>query len=403
MKRIKVFTAFSGYDSQCMALDKLCNEYQGIEYELVGWSEIDPHAIASHNAAFPNYAHRNFGDISKINWDSVDSFELFTYSSPCQSFSMAGIREGGEEGSGTASSLLWECRRAIEIKRPTICIFENVKALVDKTMDKTFARWEMTMCKLGYNNYWRVVNAADYGVPQHRERIIMVSLLASETKKGFEFPSPVTLKKKAEDILEEVDDSHYLPKHYVEEFLSRLGDKKAEGHSCNNEDSPSRCLARFVTPTCKGHLIPTLTAAGTSTRPKNMLSTKNRPCPGVIEIWAPHELSVERFIESDSPDKFFKELNDDEFIRLRNLSASERLKAMGVAEKYIKRLTSPRVELSALGYTEKDINDLMTVDGKIIKNTHRSIGKQAGNSIVVDILYHIFKKILIDDSVDRTR
>ena len=82
MKKIKVFTAFSGYDSQCMALDRLCCEHRDLEYELVGWSEIEPHAIASHNVAFPEYAHRNYGDISKVDWNAVDSFELFTYSSP---------------------------------------------------------------------------------------------------------------------------------------------------------------------------------------------------------------------------------------------------------------------------------------------------------------------------------
>ena len=66
MKKLKIFTAFSGYDSQCMALDRLCSEQQGLDYELVGWSEIDTYAIASHNAAFPQYADRNYGDISKI-------------------------------------------------------------------------------------------------------------------------------------------------------------------------------------------------------------------------------------------------------------------------------------------------------------------------------------------------
>lgn len=402
MKKIKVFTAFSGYDSQCMALDRLCCEHRDLEYELVGWSEIEPHAIASHNVAFPEYAHRNYGDISKVDWNAVDSFELFTYSSPCTSFSMAGLREGGEEGSGTASSLLWECRRAIEIKRPTICVFENVKALVDKTMDETFEKWELTMCRLGYKNDWRVINAADYGVPQHRERIIMVSVLASEVEKDFAFPASVALTKKAEDILEDADDSFYLPKHYVEEFLRMLGDEKAEFHSCYNVDVPAKCIARIVTPTCKGRLIPTLTAAGTSTRPKNMLSTKNRPCPGVIEIWGPHESFVERFNADDSRDKFFNRLYEGEFVRLRNLSARERLRAMGVDDKYITRLTVPRLELSKLGYTENDINALITVDGKLIKNTDRSVGKQAGNSIIVDILYRIFKKLLIDDCVARS-
>ena len=101
---LRVFTAFSGYDSQCLALDRLCkselikttNEYNLVmeaipfEYELVGWSEIDKYAIQAHNALFPQWADRNYGDISKIDWNNVPDFDLFTYSSPCQDFSQAG-------------------------------------------------------------------------------------------------------------------------------------------------------------------------------------------------------------------------------------------------------------------------------------------------------------------------
>lgn len=83
MKKIKVFTAFSGYDSQCLALDRLKKSYPNFDYELVGWSEIDKYAIQAHNALFPQWADRNYGDISEINWDSVPDFDVFTYSSPC--------------------------------------------------------------------------------------------------------------------------------------------------------------------------------------------------------------------------------------------------------------------------------------------------------------------------------
>ena len=75
---LTVFTAFSGYDSQCLALKRL-----GIPFDLVGWSEIDKNAIIAHNALFPEYKERNYGDISKIDWSQVPDFDLFTYSSPC--------------------------------------------------------------------------------------------------------------------------------------------------------------------------------------------------------------------------------------------------------------------------------------------------------------------------------
>ena len=82
---IKVFTAFSGYDSQCLAL-----KYLGLDFDLVGWSEIDKYAIQAHNLLFPQYEDCNFGDISKIDWLSVTNFDLFTYSFPCTDISIAG-------------------------------------------------------------------------------------------------------------------------------------------------------------------------------------------------------------------------------------------------------------------------------------------------------------------------
>ena len=100
---LRVFTSFSGYDSQCLAIKKA-----GIPFDLIGWSEIEKRAIEAHNLIFPEYKDRNYGDICKIDWKNVPDFDFFTYSSPCQSFSIAGKMLGGEEGSGTKSSLLWE-------------------------------------------------------------------------------------------------------------------------------------------------------------------------------------------------------------------------------------------------------------------------------------------------------
>lgn len=97
---LRVFTSFSGYDSQCMALDRLKEMHPGFDYELVGWSEIDRHAIKAHNLVYPQYADRNFGDISKIDWGLVPDFDLFTFSSPCQDWSTAGFQKGGAEGKG---------------------------------------------------------------------------------------------------------------------------------------------------------------------------------------------------------------------------------------------------------------------------------------------------------------
>ena len=155
---IRVFTAFSGYDSQCLALNVLKSHFKyysefgpvHFDYELVGWSEIDKYAIKAHNALFPQWAERNYGDISKIDWETVPDFDLFTYSSPCQDFSQAGKQKGAEKGSGTRSSLLWECERAIRIKRPKYLLFENVAAVASKKFVKLFNSWQLTLQQMGY-------------------------------------------------------------------------------------------------------------------------------------------------------------------------------------------------------------------------------------------------------------
>lgn len=227
--KVKVFTAFSGYDSQCLALERLKANFPAFDYELVGWSEIDKYAIRAHNALFPQWADRNFGDISQIDWSQVPDFDLFTYSSPCQDFSNAGLQRGGEEGSGTRSSLLWECRRAIVAKRPKYLMLENVKPLVGKKFIPLFNKWIKSLEYYGYYNNWQVLNAKDYGVPQNRERVFLISirrdLLAPDPR--YHFPKPFKLEKRLKDVLEErVDEKYYLSDKMVNNILSAMQNGK---------------------------------------------------------------------------------------------------------------------------------------------------------------------------------
>lgn len=207
-----MFTAFSGYDSQCLALNRT-----DIDYELVGWSEIDKFAIKAHNALFPQWNDRNFGDISKIDWNLVPDFDLFTYSSPCQDFSNAGKMQGGEKGSGTRSSLLWECEKAIRAKMPKYLLMENVANLVSKKFIGTFQNWLCVLSELGYTNYWQLLNAKDYGVPQNRKRVFVVSILNGI--QPYYFPKAIETDIRVKDILEEnVNESYYLSDKYLETF-----------------------------------------------------------------------------------------------------------------------------------------------------------------------------------------
>lgn len=389
-KKLKVFTAFSGYDSQCLALNRLKKQYPDFDYELVGWSEIDENAIKAHNILFPQYSDRNHGDISKVNWDDVEDFDLLTYSSPCfvsgtkiitnngvknienikegdyvlthtgkyrkvitpmsrfytgslyrvnvdntvvictpnhpfycvergdmnspmwveaqnldkdrhlvkkvvdfktdgqtpyienkpiinvdkltnqatlvfnmeveednsytanclfvhncTDFSLAGKQAGGEEGSGTRSSLLWEVRRCIEAKRPKYLILENVTALVSAKFFPLFQRWCDTVAEYGYENFYQTLNAKDYGIPQNRDRVFLVSIRIDNPDEivNYNFPNPVERTCKIEDVLEPrgtVDEKYFVKQDKVDEWIvdneNRIAEYVAERNNMKPED-----------------------------------------------------------------------------------------------------------------------------------------------------------------------
>jgi DNA (cytosine-5)-methyltransferase 1 len=202
-----------------MALDRLKQNFPDFDYELIGWSEIDKYAIQAHNAVYPQYSQCNYGDITKIDWEQVPDFDLFTYSSPCQDFSQAGKQQGGTKGSGTRSSLLWECEKAIINKRPKYLLMENVPALVSSKFIKLFNAWQKTLEGYGYRNFGKVLNAKDYGVPQNRERIFLLSIRDDGDNPTFNFPKTIKLEKRLKDILEtNVDEKYYLKEDRIEGF-----------------------------------------------------------------------------------------------------------------------------------------------------------------------------------------
>lgn len=226
MECLKVITTFSGYDSQCLALRKA-----GIDFDLVAWAEFDPQskqpvekqpAVIAHNLLFPEYKDRNVGDMAKVDWAKFEGTEidLFTYSFPCTDISQAGLMKGLSKDSGTRSSCLWYCESAISTLRPKYLLMENVKNLVSKKFMPDFKEWCDVLENLGYTNYWKVMNAKDYGVPQNRERVFMVSVRNDLGRNTFTFPSPLELKTVLADVLEEdADKSFFLNDKMVEKFL----------------------------------------------------------------------------------------------------------------------------------------------------------------------------------------
>lgn len=245
---LKVFTSFSGYDSQCMALEVVKEKHPDFDYELVGWSEIDAFAIRAHNACFPQWKDRNYGDICKIDWANVPDFDFFTFSSPCQDLSAAGLQRGLEEGSGTRSSLLWECRKAIITKKPKYLMFENVSAIVSQKFLPHLKRWLDELSGYGYTHYLApsmprpavtgkqirstkkyCLNTKDYGVPQNRERVIIFSIL-NGGQKEFLYPRPMKLQVFLEDVLEEVvPEKYYLSEKQVKGFFAKGNENDSKG------------------------------------------------------------------------------------------------------------------------------------------------------------------------------
>ena len=190
---IRMIELFAGIGSQTQALKNA-----GIEHESVAISEIDKYALQAYE-----YLHgtvNNLGDIAKIDPNSAPDCDLITYSFPCQDLSVAGAQLGAEEGSGTRSSLLWECKKLIEAKRPRFLLMENVKNLVGATHKSNFDKWLAYLESLGYSNYWQVLNAVDYGAAQSRERVFCISILNPKT--DFVFPAPQERKIKLKDILD---------------------------------------------------------------------------------------------------------------------------------------------------------------------------------------------------------
>lgn len=237
MEKIRVFEAFAGYGSQSMALKRL-----GIDFEVVGISEIDKYAIQAYMAVHGDTP--NYGDISKIDWSSVPDFDFLTYSFPCTDISNAGKRKGLAEGSGTRSSLIWECRKAIESKRPKYLLMENVKNLVSKSFIPYLKEWLIFLYRQGYSNYTKVLNAKDFGVPQNRERVFMVSILGDAS---FHFPKPFTLEKRLKDVLEkDVDESFYLSEKMAKTFLARNEKNKAKGNGFKFEPTMGDVIASSI-------------------------------------------------------------------------------------------------------------------------------------------------------------
>ena len=210
---MKVVELFAGVGACSKALTRL-----GIEHEIVDAVEIDKYAIASFNAIH----NTNFEVQDITTWDKdLKDIDLIMHGSPCQDFSIAGKQEGGDIDSGTRSSLMYETIRIVGKVRPKYVVWENVKNILSKKHKHNFDAYIETMNILGYNSYYQVLNAKDYGIPQNRERVFTVSIRKDIDNNDFVFPEKQELKLKLRDMLEnKVDEKYYLSEEIIKNFVS---------------------------------------------------------------------------------------------------------------------------------------------------------------------------------------
>ena len=418
MNKLRVFEAFAGYGSQSIALRNL-----GIDYEVVAISEIDKYAIKAYEAIHGTTL--NLGDISKIKVEDIPKHDLFTYSFPCQDLSVAGKQAG--LGKGTRSGLLYECEKIIEHCKPKYLLLENVKNLVGKKFKPQFDEWLCYLESLGYTNYWKVLNAKDYGVPQNRERVFVVSILGEH--KPYEFPKEIPLDKCIADILEdEVDEKYYINKPF------HLVDK---GHQAELDIKGQDCIKRAygtdkIAPTlttmqggmrepkilCEGNINPSgkgMNGNVFNSRGISPTLTTNKGEGSKILI--PQATMQDKRGEPERVDTldFVGGIGDKDWVGdnkklSRNYPQGNRVYSdKGIAcsqtsnggglggstglylTNYRIRKLTPRECFRLMGMRDDDIDKIQQAG---ISNTQQY--KMAGNSIVVDVLEAIFRNLFLD-------
>ena len=278
---LKVLSLFSGIGAFEKALKRT-----GVNYELVGFSEIDKYATKSYCAIHDESENKNLGDITKIDLNELpQNIDLVTHGSPCQDFSLAGKQAGGDEGSKTRSSLMWNTVKIIECVKPKYVIWENVRNLLSKKHKHNFEKYIEVLNDFGYNSYYEILNAKDYGIPQNRERVFTVSIRKDIDKGSFLFPEKEELKLKLKDMLEkEVDEKYYLS----DQQIAKLTFKNEHEINLNyyNYDEMNRVYS-------EDYICPALrTMQGGSREPKIFI--KNATKQGYAEACVGDSINFER-------------------------------------------------------------------------------------------------------------
>lgn len=355
--KIRLIELFAGIGSQAKALQRL-----GADFEHHRVVEFDKYAIKSYNAVHGT----NFetSDVTKIHASDLGITEtnmftyIMTYSFPCQDLSIAGKQKGMEKGSGTRSGLLWEVERILNecTELPQVLLMENVPQVHGNKNMGDFKSWIDFLEQKGYSNYWKDLNSKDYGIPQGRNRCFMVSVLGSYS---FEFPKPQTLTLRLKDLLEdEVDEKFYLS----EEMQLRVK------NTLKNKDALMLDLCQWRregTPREYNEIAPTLSAR----------DYKEPRCVqvGTLDIKGLDCIKRVYSVDGLSP-------------TISTMQGGNRQPKIHESTR-IRRLT-PLECWRLMGFDDEDFHKAEKV------NSNTQLYKQAGNSIVVNVLEAIFKQMI---------
>jgi DNA (cytosine-5)-methyltransferase 1 len=339
--------------------------------------------FASDIDSFVKQAYQANYSISNNNWyDDVEDIDGYKYTnkidllvggSPCQSFSMVGKRKGLEDTRGT---LFYDFARVIKESRPKVFIFENVKGLISHDKGKTFSIIKSTFDKLGYSYSYQVLNSKDYGVPQHRERLFVVGF--KDTKVDFEFPHPVKLEHTMQDFLEDYIDSKYYLKEKGVKFVTSSKNRKKRYTQINGDIA----LCQKANQQFNWH--------GDFVFEEKEQQEYDEFIFDVNEVEEKYYLSdkVKSYVLSEGTKNFKTTVKTDLKIARPLLQTMHKMHRSGV-DNYVThnkgriRKLTPRECLRLMGFRD-DFK-------QVISDTQTY--RQAGNSIVVDVLIAILKQM----------
>lgn len=392
---MKVLELFGGIGACSKALERL-----GIDFEIVDYVEIDKYAVASFNTMHGT----NFKPQDICEWDKDIDVDLIMHGSPCQDFSLAGKQAGGDEGSGTRSSLMYETLRIVEKLKPKYVIWENVKNVISKKHKHNYDNYCNRMGELGYINYGQVLNSKDYGIPQNRERVFTISI-RKDLNQSFEFPPKEELKLRLKDMLEDnVDEKYYINKEMSDKIQTNLKNKntlmvdlcqwRREGKPREyNEISPTLSSRDYKEPRCiqvgnlEGGKWDKINESCRRVYSDEGLSPTIHTCQGGNT--EPKVLGGigEKDSNNNTQWKQQNRIYDDKVA----ISVTTCFNPYYKDKLRIRKLT-PKECFRLMGFDDEDFEKASKV------NSNSQLYKQAGNSIVVNVLEKIFKELIYGTS-----